>query len=254
MIEIKESDETYKYIEFLDYDCNYMKKGYLIYKDADVFSVGHPYGNDASCSSGKIININDYEFEHNISTDIGSSGCPIILLNNNINFIQVIGIHKEGNYFKKVNGGTFIGEILNEVSLNNLNNFSYDYNNLYTLKIEENEFHEYENPVEHIFSLAYFKEFNEIILAKTNCSDRIINVINLDDIRDDACTSGFTLFCYGNYDFVYRLKNGNLLISDSLEIEIYKPIKSLKSCNNPIFKMKIPESTNYVFCYSIIEL
>ena len=44
MIEIKESDEIYNDIIFLDYDNNYTKRGYSIYKDVDVFSVEHPYG------------------------------------------------------------------------------------------------------------------------------------------------------------------------------------------------------------------
>ena len=71
-------------------------------------------GDDASCASGRIININDYEFEHDISTDNGSSGCPILLLHYNINFIHVIGIHKDADYSRKLNGGTFICEILKE--------------------------------------------------------------------------------------------------------------------------------------------
>ena len=122
IIEIKESDEIYKDIEFLIYDLNCIKTRYPLYKDADVFSIEHPYGDDAACASGKIINIYEYEFDHNISTDKGSSGCPIILLNNNINMIQVIGIHKEGDYLKKLDGGTFIGEIFNE-ELNKDNNY-----------------------------------------------------------------------------------------------------------------------------------
>ena len=120
MIEIKESDNIYKDIEFLDYDKNYIDRGYIIYENVDIFSIEHPYGDEALCASGKIININEYEFDHDISTDNGSSGCPIILLNNNINLIQVIGIHKEGDYIKKLNGGTFIGEILKK-ELNNEN-------------------------------------------------------------------------------------------------------------------------------------
>ena len=121
MIEIKKSDEIYEDIEFLNYDYNYIKQGYLNYEDADIFSIEHPLGGDASCASGKIEKINDYEFDHSIPTEKGSSGCPIILLTNNIKLIQVIGIHKEGDYANKVNIGTFIGEILNEESLNNLN-------------------------------------------------------------------------------------------------------------------------------------
>ena len=113
IIEIKEKDEIYNDIIFLDYDYNGIHKGYSIYKEVDVFSIEHPNGKDASCASGMIINIFEYEFDHNIATDKGSSGCPIILLNNNINMIQVIGIHKEGDKKNKINGGTFIGEIFN---------------------------------------------------------------------------------------------------------------------------------------------
>ena len=122
LIEINNYDDIYNYIKFLNYDMNY-KKGYNIYKDIDIFSVHHPYGKPVACGSGKIINIDNYEFVHNIPTDNGSSGCPILLLNNNINLIQVIGIHKEANITKNINRGTFIGEIFNDISDNdNLNN------------------------------------------------------------------------------------------------------------------------------------
>ena len=114
IIEIKSTDKIYKDIEFLRYDFNYLN-GYTYYKNIDVFTVQHPLGKDASCASGVIIDTNDYEFTHNIPTEEGSSGCPIILLNNNINLIQVIGIHKYGCLEEKVNGGTFIGEIINNI-------------------------------------------------------------------------------------------------------------------------------------------
>ena len=113
IIEIKKDDEIYNDIELLNYDLNY-KNGYEIYKNVDIFSVEHPLGKSAACASGKIVNINNYEFDHNIPTDNGSSGCPIILLSNNINIIQVIGIHKLADYNEKLNCGTFIGEIFNK--------------------------------------------------------------------------------------------------------------------------------------------
>jgi len=95
-LEIKDLDDNFLDVEFLNYDRNY-EDGYLIYKDADVFTIEHPLGKNASCSSGKIININEYEFDHNISTEPGSSGSPILLLSDNINLIKVIGIHKNGD-------------------------------------------------------------------------------------------------------------------------------------------------------------
>ena len=129
MIEIKKSDEIYNDIIFLDYDLNCIKTKYPQYKEVDVFSIEHPNGKDASCASGMIINIFEYEFDHNIATDKGSSGCPIILLNNNINMIQVIGIHKEGDKKNKINGGTFIGEIFNNDLNKDLNKENNNNNN-----------------------------------------------------------------------------------------------------------------------------
>ena len=110
VIEIIKADKIYNDIELLDYDMNY-KKGYEFYKNSDVFSIEYPYGKEAVNASGRIKDIDGNEFEHTIPTDNGSSGSPIMLLNSNINLVQVIGIHKEADYDKKVNQGTFIGEI-----------------------------------------------------------------------------------------------------------------------------------------------
>ena len=114
IIEIKKSDEIYNDIEFLDYDLNYIKNGYSIYKDADIFSIEHPFGNGASFSRGKIININESDFDHDISSNYGVVGCPILLSNNNIDLIKVIGMIKNPERTKKINKGIFIGEILKE--------------------------------------------------------------------------------------------------------------------------------------------
>jgi len=135
IIEIKETDNIYKDIEFLKFDYNGINHGYEIYINADIFTIEHPYGDDSSCASGRIINIDEYEFIHNISTDNGSSGCPIILLNNNINLIQVIGIHKNADYRAKLNGGTFIGEIFNEINnINYIKNKNYIIAEIYITK------------------------------------------------------------------------------------------------------------------------
>ena len=109
--------DIFEEVEFLNYDKNF-EDGYLTYKNADVFTIEHPLGKKACCSSGKIVKIYNFQFDHNIATDSGSSGCPILLLNDNINLIKVIGIHKNGDLEKKINGGTFIGEIINEIKKN----------------------------------------------------------------------------------------------------------------------------------------
>ena len=127
VIEIKVTDEIYNDIEFLDfdnYDKNYLKSEYLIYKYADVFGI-MGFGETQVCSTGRILNINGYEFFHNISIDEYSYGFPIILWTNNINSIKVIGIHsrQREDKDKEVNSGIFIGEIIKEINiLNNVSN------------------------------------------------------------------------------------------------------------------------------------
>ena len=113
LIEIKDTDEICNEIKFLFYDINYIL-GYNIYKNGYVFTIGYPRGGEATYSSGQIINISDYNFYHNIPTEAGSGGSPIILLNNNINEIRVIGIHLGAIKNKNLKYDTFIAEILDE--------------------------------------------------------------------------------------------------------------------------------------------
>jgi len=111
-IEIKDSDEIWNEIKFLTYDLNYIL-GYEIYKNGYVFMVGYPGGKE-SCVTGKIVNVEKYEFYHNISINAGSSGSPIMLLNDTFNEIRVIGMHRGGNRSNYLNIGIFIAEILGE--------------------------------------------------------------------------------------------------------------------------------------------
>jgi len=120
MIEMKSNDSIYKDIIFLDYDLNY-KKTYKIYENAFVFSIQYPNGENAECTYGKIMSIDGFEFDYTISINKDSSGSPIILYTKSMNLIQVIGIHKQANNAKKLNTGTFIGEIINS-EINNTGN------------------------------------------------------------------------------------------------------------------------------------
>ena len=161
VIEINNLMDNFKDIEFLDYDNNYNQKGYIIYKDVDIFSIHHPLGKDAVCAVGKIINLKSNEFDHNILTEQGSSGGPIILLNNNINFLPVIGVHKLKNIKTDINSGTFIGEILKET----INDFNKNNNNnliIGEISIEKrNKLKENVNKLEGLFTQIE-KPINEI--------------------------------------------------------------------------------------------
>ena len=123
IIEMRYTDTIYEDIEFLEYDKLFERKeGYNIYLNTYVFTVEYPFG-EVACASGIITKIKYYELEHNIPTKMGSSGCPIISLE----YTKVIGIHKEADYSKNINFGTFIGEIFNyeeDIFSNSLSNNS----------------------------------------------------------------------------------------------------------------------------------
>ena len=119
ILEINDSYEKdlIKEIEFLDYDSNYVK-GYNQYKDIDIFTLQFPR-DDIEVASGKVKEIyNDFEFKHNIDTEYGASGSPIILPV----ILKVIGIHKWGEKYENFNYGTFIGEIFKNNRLNEKGN------------------------------------------------------------------------------------------------------------------------------------
>jgi len=182
LIEIKNIDNIYNDVLFLDFDLNYQKI-YYIYQNAIIFLIQHPNGKNAEYACGKIVNINNFEFDHNIGTKIGASGSPIILFNENIDTIQVIGIHKEANYSKGLNSGTFIGEIFKKENNNILNNSKINNYIIAEIYIKDNDINKdiriinsYEEYKRNIFDKEIKKELmNEEEIKK--CEIRINNQI-----------------------------------------------------------------------------
>ena len=76
--------------------------------------MGYPKGLNSVAESGKIEKIIENEFYHDINTEKGSSGSPIILFNT----LKVIGIHKQADIEKKLNVGTFIDVIFKKIDEN----------------------------------------------------------------------------------------------------------------------------------------
>ena len=116
IIEIKEEDNIYEN-RFLHPDLNY-KMGLKHYLNSQVYTAGYPivdiHKGDKHYSSGTIkqVSNNGYIFTHNCDTKEGSSGGPII------NYDKlVIGIHFGSIEEKNINVGTFIGEIIRELFL-----------------------------------------------------------------------------------------------------------------------------------------
>jgi len=178
IVEIKDSDGI-KDIEYLNYDKNYID-GYSQYKGMEVLSLGYPFGKDLTNGSGEIININGYEFEHNISTEQGSSGSPIILFN----VLKVIGIHKYGDLEKRVNVGIFIGEIFDEIK-NDLKKVNNEKKNIGVKEDDERNIERIDK--NNILDLSHQNLGNEgiqkITLINYNIAELNLNSNNISDIK-----------------------------------------------------------------------
>ena len=190
VFEIKESDCIYNDIQFLDYDHEIINKtDYSVYKNQNIFTVVYINEEEETCETGKIIDIDNYEFIHNIKVSNFSSGSPIILWSKNINEIKVIGIYTKGDFFINMNFAIFIDIIIkdliniNKDSINkkinsdnekicniNLNNNSKKENKLieFPIIIKEN------SPNNQIFK----KSTNMIINQKALLNDKISNENN----------------------------------------------------------------------------
>ena len=116
VFEIKESDCIYNDIQFLDYDHEIINKtDYSVYKNQNIFTVVYINEEEETCETGKIIDIDNYEFIHNIKVSNFSSGSPIILWSKNINEIKVIGIYTKGDFFINMNFAIFIDIIIKDL-------------------------------------------------------------------------------------------------------------------------------------------
>jgi V8-like Glu-specific endopeptidase len=77
----------------------------------NIYVLQYLNGNESCVSYGNIINIKEFEIQHTCSTEDGSSGGPIILLESN----KVIGVHKGSGRNKEDNNyGTLLNYPINE--------------------------------------------------------------------------------------------------------------------------------------------
>ena len=150
-IEIKEDiDKIDNFLE-LDDKLNNEKELFAnIYSGSSIYIISYPKGKNLELSYGLITDIKNEKIKHQCSTENGSSGSPILLLNNN----KVIGIHKGGYHDKELNGGVFINFFINEINKNddlkiNPTNFNENVEN--QIESKDNlikEKYEKENPLE----------------------------------------------------------------------------------------------------------
>ena len=110
-IEIKEDIDKINNFFELDNEVNeedeYLNK---LYSNKSIYTIGYQEGENVKVSYGLIKSINEKEILHLCSTKSGSSGSPIILLNN----FKLIGIHYGTNKDVNYNNGIFIKYAINE--------------------------------------------------------------------------------------------------------------------------------------------
>ena len=105
IIEIKYYDKIYYFFEVSTKIMEDNFKTDII--DKDIILPQFPGGKELSLGLGSILNIDELNITHSVSTEYGSSGSPIISASN----WKIIGIHKLSTKENK-NGGTFIKTIL----------------------------------------------------------------------------------------------------------------------------------------------
>jgi V8-like Glu-specific endopeptidase len=127
LIEVKKDDGINN---FLELDENIFKeKESAIYEDKSIYLLQYPGGKTAAVSYGLINAFYNFNIIHTCSTEKGSSGAPILNLQNN----KVIGVHKEASISFNFNIATFLKFPLNDFyskikNKNKISNSDFDVN------------------------------------------------------------------------------------------------------------------------------
>ena len=109
MIEIKKED-NYDINNFLEIDYNMFENKDLNKTYKSIYIIHFPFGKESSLSIGTIEKIEDDLIRHKCATEKGSSGAPIISLNN----FKIIGIHQGTEEIHSLNIGMLLTNIIND--------------------------------------------------------------------------------------------------------------------------------------------
>ena len=189
-VEIDENNLINKYVNYLeiDYKINHEKEHYRnLFEKKPIYTMHYPEGKKILVSYGifKSIDIDSNFIKHTCSTDNGSSGAPILLLDS----LKVIGVHMGYDKYSSNNKGIFmkntISEFLDHFRENSLNSKNYvkisNRNNNYKNK-ENNQ----NNNVRNIKNVDYSNKNQNIVYEKKMSSNYLIinkqKNINLNEI------------------------------------------------------------------------
>jgi hypothetical protein len=104
IIEIKEKDKIQNFLTLDEENQDFRMSCETVY----ILQYLEPYG--PFVSYGTLKDVNKKDFSHSCNTNSGSSGSPILYLNNN----KVIGIHKGTSYINNYNLGKFLNNSIND--------------------------------------------------------------------------------------------------------------------------------------------
>ena len=253
IIQIMQEDNI-SWVYFLEPDYN-IRNGFEQYKNKEIIIHQFPLGNELCFSRGRIDKINEKDkiMHYKSSTEKGSSGSPIIIVDSKL----VIGIHFRGNYeheyYGDSNYGNFIIDVLDDAqrinSVEYLEEENYNYDNLTDRQllakktyneriynIDKFRIRLFYDENRHLleFTIENIKNKEKYICLENYKGDMFYNFIHFDDFFNDANIKEI---------------NNELILENNNIILIIKKIKNDNS-NNMAFRpfYKIDFNENYYNC------
>ena len=238
IIEIKEEDNINDYLELDEVILNDIVKNKNkneVYINETIYIIQYPE-NKLSVSYGILDNIYEdkkYNFKHKCNTKGGSSGSPILNINNN----KIIGIHKEGT--KQYNKGTFLNypikEFIKLYTNNNNEILLEEFNNKYhtdikNTKINELNLHGMNLGNEGLNDLCKieFKELKKLDLYSNKISDiKVLEKVKFDKLE------------------ILDLSNNQISDINILEKVKFKELNKLDLSGNRISDINILEKVDF---------
>ena len=237
IIELKDEDEIDNYLELDDNIINDILKNdnnNIDYKDKTIYIIQYPDG-ELSVSYGILNNISEdkkYNFKHKCDTRPGSSGAPIMSLNN-----KIIGIHKEGN--PKYNVGSFLNYPIKEF-IQQYSDFTDEkllkvFNKKYNVNIVNNNIKEIDLRIIDIGNIGLeelceieMKELKKLVLE----SNKITEITALENAKFEKLE-------------ILNLNNNNITDIKTLSKVNFKKLKTLILQSNNISDINILSKVNF---------
>lgn len=227
LIEILDKDKIEHFLEFDELLKKDQKLIEEVYKNSSIYVIQYLGGKKAHVSYGLIKEINKFEIKHLCCTKNGSSGSPILNLENN----KIIGLHKSAYPNDNLNGGTLLKVLLDNIEFKTKQNKK----NMNEIIIDEpksiDEQHDNKGSWMYIFN----EVINNFKFEKNQLSEIEINEMVKDKIKEIKLLHKiFKIFLGTTENSKFKNSIENLLnLMTSFTIGIF-PFKKEKGSKNII--------------------